>query len=198
MGFGNNLTLEKNAKPLAAALYVPAEPPMEKLRLSSIAVLTYMRACRPPPQAPQQPGRKRWDRLRARLAQVVDALRAQQADEAPEADRAGERPRRDGIAVISTTARREHTRREDRESNYHKQTKRANDDCSETRHVFAELDARVRQGQRGAAETSWGGIITLTHFLKTPFGVRPGLGPASVFSRREWCYYLILSYLIYI
>jgi hypothetical protein len=111
VGFGNNLTLEKTAKPLAAALYVPAEPPMEKLRLSSIAVLTYMRACRPPPQAPQQPGRKRWDRLRARLAQVVDALRAQQADEAPEADRAGERPRRDGIAVINYSETRAYTAR---------------------------------------------------------------------------------------
>ena len=44
-------------------------------------------------------------------------------------------------------------------------------------------------------ETSWGGMITRTHFPKTPFGVRPGLGPAYVFSLREWCYYLILSYL---
>ena len=81
---------------------------MEKLRLSRIAVLTYIRVCRPPPQAPQQPGRKRWDRLRERLTQVVDALRAQQA-EAPEADRAGERPRRDGIAVINYSQTRAYT-----------------------------------------------------------------------------------------
>ena len=49
-------------------------------------------------------------------------------------------------------------------SQNHKQTKRANDDCSETRHVFTELDARVWPGQRGATETSGSGIIRLTHF----------------------------------
>ena len=66
-----------NSPVTSSAPYVPAEPAGEKLRLLSIAVLTYGRVCRPPPQAPQPPGRKRWGRLRARLAQVVDALRAQ-------------------------------------------------------------------------------------------------------------------------
>ena len=97
--------------------------------------------CRPPPQAPQQPGRKRWDRLRAKLAQVVDALRAQQEAE----DRAGERPRREGITVINYSQTRAYVARGRGGASQGKATneqkKRANDDCSETRHVFAELDA---------------------------------------------------------
>ncbi len=93
--------------PPTAATYVPAETQAEKLRLLSIAVLTYGRVCRPPPQAPQPPGRKRWDRLRARLAQVVDTLRAQQGAE----DRAGQRPRREGIAVINYSQTRAYVAR---------------------------------------------------------------------------------------
>ena len=96
-----------NSPVTSSAPYVPAEPAGEKLRLLSIAVLTYGRVCRPPPQAPQPPGRKRWDRLRARLAQVVDALRAQQEAE----DRAGERPRREGIPVINYSQTRAYVAR---------------------------------------------------------------------------------------
>ena len=113
-GFANQLTLAKPAlllskSPTTASTvpYIPAEPPAEKLRLLCIAVLTYGRVCRPPPQAPQPPGRKRWDRLRARLAQVVDTLRAQQGAE----DRAGQRPRREGIAVINYSQTRAYVAR---------------------------------------------------------------------------------------
>ena len=94
--------------PPTAATYVPAETQAEKLRLLSIAVLTYGRVCRPPPRAPQQPGRERWDRLKARLAQVVDALRAQQE---AEGGQAGDRPRRDGIAVVNYSQTRAYATR---------------------------------------------------------------------------------------
>ena len=113
-GFANQLILAKPAlllskspTPASTVPYIPAEPPAEKLRLLCIAVLTYGRVCRPPPQAPQPPGRKRWDRLRARLAQVVDTLRAQQGAE----DRAGQRPRREGIAVINYSQTRAYVAR---------------------------------------------------------------------------------------
>jgi hypothetical protein len=76
------------------------ETPAEKLRLLMLATLNYARVYRPSNKvqvtAPQrQPGREKWERLRARLAQVVDSLRAQQ-----ETAQAGGRQKRDGIPII--------------------------------------------------------------------------------------------------
>ena len=59
------------------------ETPAEKLRLLMLATLNYARVYRPSNKvqvtaSQRQPGREKWDRLRARLAQVVNSLRAQQ------------------------------------------------------------------------------------------------------------------------
>jgi hypothetical protein len=88
------------ATPSSTVPEILKETPAEKLRLMMLTTLNYARVCRPSNEvqvtaSQRQPGREKWDRLRARLAQVVDSLREQQ-----EKAQAGGRQKRDGIPII--------------------------------------------------------------------------------------------------